>query len=253
MRLALLTSLFETVLNNADLSNTAMSSSERSGGRVCDRVWIFTGGDFSSDQLASINIHADDFIVCVDSGVEACLSVGLSPDLLVGDFDSASPQILKDKRLADVPRHEFPSEKASSDLELALQIVEERSPSLVTVLGVSGGRTDHMLFNWHLIARRNWTFDRQIIDDTTHTYVLEGKSEIVLQSSLDTQVSLLAINESLGVTTSGLYYPLVDARIEPGSTLGLSNIVKAEQFGVKINEGTLLVMMERKNKSGGKR
>jgi len=203
-----------------------------------ERVWIFTGGDFSKDHLSAVTIDSDEFIVCVDSGVSGCLSAGLKPDLLVGDFDSASSQALQDARLQDVPRYEFPQKKDASDLELALEIVAERNPSLVTVLGVSGGRTDHMLFNWQLIASKPWNFDRQLIDETTHAYVIEGHRELVIDSECGTQISLLAVNSCWGVTTTGLHYPLVEASIEPGSTLGLSNIVEAKSFSVKVVTGT---------------
>ena len=209
-----------------------------------ERVWVFTGGEFSSKQLSTVEIQSDDFIVGVDSGVKACLSVGLLPNLLVGDFDSASPQVLADIRLKDVPRLAFSSEKASSDLELALEALATRKPSLVSVFGVSGGRTDHMLFNWHLITRRGWQFNRQIIDDTTHSYVLEGDSEIDIDSSPGTHISLLAMNTCDGVTTTGLYYPLQNATVAVGSTLGLSNVVLSDRFCVKINHGTLLVMVQ---------
>jgi thiamine pyrophosphokinase len=165
--------------------------------------------------------------------------------MLIGDLDSVPQSLLQDDRIADVKRYIFPSEKAASDLELALTILTEEDIDEVILLGVSGGRSDHMLFNWQLVRLRQWPFSMQFIDDTTHTYVLEGALEVVLDSTPGSFLSLLAMERSTGVSTTGLQYPLSNAVIETGSTLGLSNVVMEKSVRVGISSGTLLVMVQR--------
>ncbi|MFT4727164.1 MAG: thiamine pyrophosphokinase [Granulosicoccus sp.] len=213
------------------------------------RAWVFAGGDFVVDHLPMHKVQEQDLVVCVDRGLEHCLQIGLHPDMLIGDLDSVPQSLLQDDRIADVKRYIFPSEKAASDLELALTILSEGGVDEVILLGVSGGRSDHMLFNWQLVRLRQWPFSIQFIDDTTHTYVLEGAHDIVIESAIGSFLSLLAMERSMGVSTAGLQYPLSNAVIEAGSTLGLSNVVVSQPVRVEISSGTLLVIVQRTKKS----
>lgn len=173
------------------------------------------------------------------------MQVGLQPDMLIGDLDSAPQSLLQDSRIAGVKRYVYPSDKASSDMELALTILADEEVDVVIVLGVSGGRSDHMLFNWQLVRLRAWPFSMQFIDETTHSYILKGAQTVLVDATPGSFLSLLAMESSTGVSTTGLHYPLTDAAIEAGSTLGLSNRVVSDTIRVTISSGTLLVMMQR--------
>jgi thiamine pyrophosphokinase len=209
------------------------------------RAWVFAGGDFARTHLPIHKIEDDDLIVCVDRGLEYCIEMELHPHMLIGDLDSAPQSLLDDKRLLGVKRYVYPSEKAASDLELALTILCEESIDEVVLLGVSGGRTDHMLFNWQLVRLRRWPFSLQLIDETMHAHVLYSEGEVEVDSHPESVLSLLPMERCTGVTTKGLQYPLQNAVIEVGSTLGLSNVVVSKHVHVKISSGTMLVMIER--------
>ncbi len=209
------------------------------------RAWVFAGGDFATEHVTDSAIEAGDRIICVDRGLEHCLAAGQKPTLLIGDFDSVDAEVLEQPDLAHVPRHVYPPAKAASDLELALQLLAEEPVSRVTILGVSGGRTDHMLFNWSLPALRHWPFTMVLLDGTTFCHVLQGKDECSLETSKGQTVSLLAKCRATGVTTRGLRYALNDATLDVGSTLGLSNEVDDACVNIGIASGTLLVMINR--------
>lgn len=208
-------------------------------------TWVFAGGEFSKDQLPKGEIGDNDKLVCVDRGVEHCLAAGLQPDLWIGDMDSVSAGALQDDRLIHVPRHVYPSEKASSDLELALDIIARDPPERVVILGVSGGRTDHMLFNWCLPALRRWPFSLQLIDATVRCYVLADADSVRASTRAGHTVSLLALQACAGVSTQQLQYNLEQASLQPGSTLGLSNVAEADHIEVAQTHGLMLVMIQR--------
>lgn len=207
------------------------------------RAWVFAGGEFSSSHVPFDEVGEQDRFICVDRGVEHCLAAGLKPTLLIGDFDSADEDILALAHLSDTPRHDYPSRKSASDLELALQVLAEDPPDSVVILGVSGGRTDHMLFNWSLPALRVWPFTLLLIDGTTRCHVLQGKDSCAFSVTQGQTLSLLAQVRATGVTTAGLQYPLQGATLEAGSTLGLSNVAEGGQAGVRQDSGTLLVLV----------
>lgn len=207
-------------------------------------AWVFAGGDFSIDHLPVSELRDDDQFVCVDRGVEYCLAAGQQPSVLIGDLNNVTTSVLHDSRVINVERHVYPSRKASSDLELALELLAENPPERVVLLGISGGRTDHLLFNWTLPLLRQWPFRLEFIDATTHGYVLYGGQELAVEAVVGQTVSLLALSPGFGVSTRGLQYALECATLLPGSTLGLSNLVDSTQIGVEVERGTLLVMVQ---------
>lgn len=210
---------------------------------TCRRAWVFAGGEFSRDHVPFDELDERDQFICVDRGVEHCLAAGLCPTLLIGDFDSVDADVLQSDALANIPRQVYPAMKAASDLELTLQMLAEEPPEYVIILGVSGGRTDHMLFNWMLPALRSWPFTLLLIDGTTRCHVLQGRDNCSVPAFTGQTLSLLAQTRTLGVTTTGLQYALQDATLEVGSTLGLSNVVVSERVSIAIDSGTLLVLV----------
>jgi len=209
------------------------------------RAWVFAGGEFSAQCIPRTELRADDIYVCVDRGVEYCLAANLQPHILIGDLDSVSANVLSDSRLDDVPRQIHPSRKAASDLQITLEWLESDPPDEVILLGVSGGRTDHMLFNWLLPVLTDWSFSLQLIDTTTRAYLLTHSQPWEIDTSSGQTVSLLPLSTAIGVTTKGLQYGLSGATIQPGSTLGLSNIADAASFAVSLSSGRLLIMVHR--------
>lgn len=208
-------------------------------------AWVFAGGEFCPSHLPDNEISKNDLFIGVDRGIEHCLASGHTPDQIIGDFDSVNVAVLNDERLNGVQRQLFPSKKASSDLELALQLLSEAPPKRVVLLGVSGGRTDHMLFNWMLASVRPWPFEVQLLDGTTCSHVLHGPASWSGVGKPGQLLSLLPLSDVQGVTTKGLQYPLSNAVLTPGSTLGLSNLFEGEEAGVRIASGALLVMLTR--------
>ena len=212
---------------------------------------VFAGGEFSPDVLDDVDTRGAG-AVCVDGGLVHCLGAGLAPTLLVGDFDSVPPALLERDSLASVRRLAFPVDKDMSDLELALHALADgadgvpsalRSPGEVVLVGVSGGRTDHLLFNWQLAGARAWPFELRLLDGSVDAVLVTP--ERPLRSSPLTAgrtVSLLPLGRVRGVTTGGLRYRLAGATLEPGGTLGLSNVADGEPLSVRVRRGAVLVM-----------
>lgn len=228
------------------------------------RVIVFANGDYSQRAVQQANINEQDLIVAVDGGAVHAMNAGLRPHVLIGDLDSL-PAALRSQLLdqtvdnntaSTLPRQHlsvkcvsFPSEKDSSDLELALEQLQQntlfdRSIDEVLLLGVSGGRTDHALFNWLLLLAKPWSFTLRAIDDTVSGIVVTPSR--ALSSSVDPGItfSVLAATEiARGLTVTGVKYPLHNAELMPGSTLGLSNETSDTVLNVSLTEGRVLVML----------
>ena len=214
--------------------------------RTARRVLVLAGGDFDPGTLDGLALEGAR-VVCVDRGLVHALAAGLEPALLVGDLDSVPPDVLERASLADLPRRVFPADKDASDLELALGELADGPdvPDEVVVAGVSGGRTDHLLFNWLLPASRSWPFALRLVDRSVDATLVDAARPLARAGEIGRPFSLLPFGRVDGVTTRGLRYALSGATLEAGSTLGLSNVVSAAEVGVEIVSGRLLALAVR--------
>lgn len=211
------------------------------------RALVFAGGSFSETLLQRVTGLDEMDVWCADSGTVHAASVALVPKVIVGDCDSVPDDTLKWAIEAGAELKQHPKNKNSSDLELTLRELAANNYSEVILLAASGGRTDHALFNWMLALQQDWPFSLTVIDETITAYLVHAT--IAFQASLlvGTTVSLLSRDSVSGVNTAGLQYPLKDARLMGGSTLGLSNLVDGArpdsptQVRVSVESGRLLV------------
>ena len=79
------------------------------------RAVIIGNGDIKDYQYIKSKSIDNDFIICADGGYNHAEKMGIVPDVLIGDFDSAN-EILK--KLRD--RIEYPKRKDFTDGELAV-------------------------------------------------------------------------------------------------------------------------------------
>ena len=209
---------------------------------------MFAGGDRPARLPEDLSDPADGaFVACADRGLEHCLALGRRPDLVVGDFDSVAPALLGRPECAGAERVALPAAKDASDLEVALERLEA-VPGLAEacLVGVSGGRTDHLLFNWTLAAARERPFALRLVDDAVDAREVRAGRPARLEAEPGATLSLLALRRATGVATRGLRWALAGATLEPGATRGLSNEVLAPgAVEVRIAGGVLLAMLVR--------
>jgi len=209
-----------------------------------NRAVVFANGSYSVESSAIANVTADDFMVCVDGGAAHCLNSGFSPDLLVGDLDSIDSTSLAKIKAMGAECIRFASEKDASDLELVFDILSDRFFEQVILFGASGGRTDHLLFNWQLAAARSWPFHLRIVDDYVDAQLVDPTSAFEATAKVGQVFSVVPLaGSATGVTVRGARYPLDNASLVVGSTVGLSNLVTQEHLQVSVEKGIVLVML----------
>ena len=224
------------------------SASDASHARV--HVVVLAGGaDLSPSRLehAARSIAGADLVIAADSGYRQAIALDRDVDVLVGDLDSIDPLDLARAERAATRIERHPVDKDLTDLALALDVAlsecaAARSPVRVTIVGGDGGRTDHLLGNALLLGAPQYAalrIDAIWGEATLHVV----RDSCTLQQSDGTTVSLLALHGPAdGVTTEGLEFPLHDARLAPGSSLGLSNRLNAATAQVHLTGGVLLAV-----------
>ena len=202
-------------------------------------VLIIVNGDAPSNLDHLICNH--DFVIAVDGGLHHLLSLGLFPDLLIGDLDSISEDELKTCQDQHVEILRFKPEKDESDLELALREAKKRDFGKFTIACATGGRLDHTFSNIALLFHPSLAGSEVSIQGEK-TMVFMVDSEIALDTNPGDIISLFPWGEpALGVNTVGLAYPLTYETLLPYETRGLSNVCLAYQASVSLQHGQLLL------------
>jgi len=185
-----------------------------------------------------------DLIIAADGGADWLDSLGITPHRLVGDLDSADPAVVDRLVAAQVPVDRYPPDKDASDLELSLAAAAAAGADEIVVLGALGGALDHLLANvLLLISDAARTREVRLVHGSTTARLLSGPARAELHGPPGSRVSLLAVGTAAdGVTTEGLRWPLVDDRLEAGSSHGLGNVVEAPPARVSLAGGRLLVI-----------
>jgi thiamine pyrophosphokinase len=172
-------------------------------------------------------------IVAVDRGLIYCKKLGITPDLIVGDFDSVPKKLLAEYE--SVPKITLSSEKDETDLEIALEHELKSNPT-VTLFGAFGKRIDHSLTNL-LIATR---YPGRVYIETEEETVFAIKGEVQISACKGQTLSLLPINGPVtGITTQGLKWELSDRTLD-ASFVGISNVCLQENIHISIRDGILL-------------
>ncbi|WP_300278797.1 thiamine diphosphokinase [uncultured Subdoligranulum sp.] len=183
------------------------------------RAVVFSAVPVESDMAAYV--QPGDFIVACDAGYRNAAKLGVRPDLIVGDFDSA-PQPETDRETIVLPHV-----KDDTDTQFAARWLVEHGYEEVTLLGALGGsRIEHMFANVSTGLFLAMHSIKTILADARSEmhYLLPGK-ELILERKDWMYLSVFALGAPMtGVTLQGVYYPLENATLsELDYPLGTSN------------------------------
>ncbi len=199
---------------------------------------IFCAGGF--DGLIS-PIEKEDYILAADGGYRHVQQLGLTPNGVLGDFDS----------LGFVPKDAevFPVEKDDTDAMLAVRHGLKLGYQKFFLYGaLEGSRLDHTVANFQTL---------QFLADRGAQGFLIGKEQIVTvikNSSLsflpgaEGTLSVFCMGaDAEGVTLQGVKYPLIKGRLTAGFPLGVSNHFTGESATISVSNGSLLVITNKEN------
>lgn len=188
-----------------------------------------------------------DYIICADGGFDHAKAAGIIPDMLIGDLDSISTP--NDPEIETLI---FPSEKDDTDTGICLQTALDKGYNNILIIGGLGGRFDHTMSNIQLITGKSRIADKIAIKDISNSVTVLNNSSITLPRRDNEYVSIFPMTDCTGVTESGVKYPLNDAVLQLGSTLGTSNEIIDEHGTFSVKSGILLVITSDRNQGVGK-
>jgi len=203
-----------------------------SGGRFGDPI-------FFKKKIAEIG---DSLIIVCDGGVRHLQKIGIKPDVIIGDMDSIEPAQLTSYSAQSVQIIKYPANKNFTDTELALNYALNLKPTAIYIWGALGGRLDHSLANVLLLRKgQKAGIKTYLIDEYCEAFILD--QEAAFSSAEGQTVSVIALTPQVeGLSLSGFVYPLKDAVLTMGESLGVSNIINEAHAKISVRVGNLLVI-----------
>lgn len=183
-----------------------------------------------------------DYIIAADSGAEYAASLGLKPDIILGDFDSVSDETLESFKEAGCLIKKFTPEKDETDFDIALKEAISLNPLKITVIGGSGTRLDHTLTTFFCIMRvLESGVECEMIDSNNRIYFRNSDFVINKDDQYGSFVSLVPITESVTLSIKGMKYPLENKKVFRGESLCQSNEIVDEKAEISVKDGTVAV------------
>ena len=178
-----------------------------------------------------------DLLIAADGGFETLRVHGLTPDLVIGDFDS----------LREVPDHpnlvRLNPIKDETDTLSAILLGQQRGYERFAIYGGTGGRTDHTIANLQNLVmlaqagQRGWLVGQNEVFTAIHNGCIRFRADSKGYLSVFSMTT-----ESTGVCESGLKYHLDNYTMTSAYPVGVSNEFTGSAAEVSVENGTLLIL-----------
>jgi thiamine pyrophosphokinase len=206
------------------------------------KALLFCGGPFPHKESMRAYVEGFDLVIAVDSGYKHALALGVSPHVLLGDFDSLDPVDLEVARGKGVLIKTYSKHKDLTDTHIALLYALEEGCREIRLLGALGHRMDHTLSNMSLLK---WLYDQgakgELVDAYNEIFYMEDS--MVISNRKGQTLSVVPISDLVGLTIEGVKYPLDNRLVPFSSSLCISNEITGNLARINIKQGQAYVML----------
>lgn len=182
-------------------------------------------------------LRGADYVIACDRGWQYAQRMGLRPDWIVGDFDSAPPPE------TDVSVTRVPTRKDDTDTMLAARQALALGYRDVAILCAFGGRLDHTLANLQTAAFLvTHGAGVRLLGADTDALVFTGGTRRLPRRE-QRSLSLFALSERCeGVSIRGTKYECENETLTNSFPLGVSNVWASPEAEISVRSGILLVL-----------
>ena len=212
---------------------------------------IISAGSFVP---VDIPLYEGDYCIACDAGFKYAQEMGILPDLIVGDFDSASEENPMLIRSIEEIEQNDPERivrlnvvKDDTDTMKAVKIGLSKGYRKFYLYGATGGRRiDHTMANIQTLLFIKHNGGKGYIMDSDKMLMIAENEEIRFNVGNTGYISIFSLSEvSKGVTLKGLMYTLQNGELKNDFPLGVSNeFIIDEEACVSVEEGTLLIVLQ---------
>ena len=192
---------------------------------------VYDGGHIDSPKNG-------DLIIAADSGYANAKKLGITPHIVVGDFDSFKGTLPEGAEILQVP-----AEKDFTDSQLAVDVAKKRGADEIFLIGGLDGRLDHALSNLSILEDLWHDRIRAILaDGKNRVRYIENTSELVLNLGYKYLSILAADKKAKGVYVDGCKYPLKNATLERTHQFAVSNEFEKNCALISVRRGGLYIV-----------
>lgn len=197
---------------------------------------IVAGGSFPSIDILQEALEETDIIIAVDKGYEYLYANGVIPDYLLGDFDSITHSIPDSNVIVE----KYPTKKAATDLEIAIDKAISLNVNDVVLLGCTGTRIDHTFMNIFLLEKflQN-EIKAKILDDNNEIFMDKGKLE--LRNNEFKYFSIIPLHDNTTISIAGSKYELENCKVSPSNSMTISNEFLLEVVKIQVDKKVLII------------
>lgn len=201
------------------------------------RCVIFCAGGFASLDAA---LGVDDYVIAADGGLRHLEALGLTPDAVMGDFDS----------LGYVPQGSqvFPAEKDDTDSMLAIRHGLTLGYREFVLYGsLDGERLEHTVANFQALRYLCEHGAAGTLVGIRQKATAVRNGSLVFPAECRGYLSLFCLGpDAEGVSLKGLKYEMENGRLSGSFPLGCSNQFTGKEATVTVENGCLLAIWDRK-------
>lgn len=198
-------------------------------------AWILVGGRLVGSPALS-RLPQADLVIAADGGARHAGPLGVRVDAWVGDFDSSAGVSV------DAPREVHPTAKDETDAELAVRLARERGATQLVFLGAFGGRFDHtaaLMLGGVRLAREGVPV--LLTSGDEWAWPLLPPAPVSLEFPAGVTLSVVALSDLMGLSLSGVRWPLHGANVPLGSGWTISNETLGGVVNASIQGGIALI------------
>ena len=192
----------------------------------------------AGELYGEIKPKVGDFVIAADGGLDSLYRLGITPDVFLGDMDSACTSFSGETI-------RFPVRKDETDAFLAYREGANRGYTDFILLGGTGGREDHTFANISLLYYAKVRGHRMKMIGRCNVFFVIRNEKVSLSGKAGTHFSAFALGcVAHGVTLSGLEYEAENITLSPEYPLAASNLFTDSIATVEVKDGALLIMTE---------
>ena len=210
------------------------------------KTLIVSGGNVEDNILENFN-HEFDYIIASDRGLEVLDKYSIMPNYIIGDFDSTDRKVLnKYINNKDIIIKELNPEKDYTDTHMALKLAIELKSTNIIIIGAIGTRLDHTIANIHILKEAlDNDIQCKIIDNRNEIQLINKKTILKLDNNYK-YISLIPLTTKVEeLSLKGFKYPLLEASLEIGHSIGVSNEQIENYAEIDLKKGILILIRSR--------
>jgi thiamine pyrophosphokinase len=205
-----------------------------------NKIIIIANGYIKNPKFHKDLLKDADIIICADGGANNAKKIGVTPNYIIGDLDSASKssiELFKDK--SKIIKDD---NQDNTDLEKALSLAETLNPSEILIMGAIGDRIDHTLANIMCLTKINSDIKAQIIDEKNIIELVENSADI--SGDKNDIISIVPMTDISNLCYTGLKWNIENLDTNIG-WFGISNRLEEKNANISLSNGKILLIRVR--------